>query len=101
MRDFIINKELVKRVEAAEEIQIASKANILSEQKYKLSYPLFQQMMYKSCQKFLKNMHREGNLNLGQLKLLAANLQEKVITKVCAAVKLTQTCKNIYKPLYK
>ena len=73
-------------MEAAEEIQIASKANILSEQKYKLSYPLFQQMMYKSCHGFLENLGRECNLSLGQLKILAANLQENVVKKVLLAV---------------
>ena len=86
MKHFKLDKEIVKKVEAAEEIQISSKANILSEQKYKLSYPLFQQLMYKSCESLFGKMKANvrGNqlLTTGQLKLLAANLQEKVISKV-------------------
>ena len=66
----------------AEEMQIASKANILSEQKYKLSYPLFQLMMFKSCQKLLDSLKKKYELNNGQLKLLAASLQEKIVSKV-------------------
>lgn len=73
---------MIKRVEEAEEIQISSKANILSEQKYKLSYPLFQQMMYKSCENLMDKIREQSQLTMGQLKLLAANLQEKVIMKV-------------------
>ena len=79
-----MDKDLVKRVVESEEIQISSKANILSEQKYKLSYPLFQQMMYKSCEQLLDKMREQSQLTMAQLKLLAANLQEKVVMKVCA-----------------
>ena len=69
-------------MEEAEEMQIASKANILSEQKFKLSYPLFQHMMYKSCQSLFEIFKKKNELTNGQLKLLAANLQEKIISKV-------------------
>ena len=82
LKNFKLNKELAKTVEEAEEMQIASKANILSEQKFKLSYPLFQHMMYKSCQSLLEIFKRKNELTNGQLKLLAANLQEKIISKV-------------------
>ena len=77
-----MDKQLVECVEQSEEMQISSKANILSEQKYKLSYPLFQQMMYKSCQELLDFYKAKYKLTTGQIKLLAANLEEKVLSKV-------------------
>ena len=78
-----MKKEVVDRVEQAEEIQISSKANILFEQKYKLSYPLFQLMMYKACQELLDALKNKYHLTTGQIKLLAASLEEKVVSKVC------------------
>ena len=82
MRSAKVEKELAKRVEEAEDIQISSKANLLSEQKYKLAYPLFQQMMLKSCESIFNCMRREDVITNGQLKLLASHLLEKVINKV-------------------
>ena len=81
-----MTKELAKTVEEAEEMQIASKANILSEQKFKLSYPLFQHMMYKSCESLFEIFKKKNELTNGQLKLLAANLQEKIISKARCCV---------------
>ena len=92
MKNFKVQKELIESVEQAEEMQISSRGNILSEQKYKLSYPLFQQMMYRSCQDLLHILKKKNHLSNGQLKLLAANLQEKVISKV--------DCDNNYKGLH-
>ena len=77
-----MDKELVDCVEQAEEMQIASKANILGEQKFKLAYPLYQLMMYKACEKLLDIFKIKHHLSTGQIKLLAAYLEEKVISKV-------------------